>query len=103
GPGERQQRGRLRPGRRRPRRRAVAPGRRDPRVRAAVVEVRGRQGAGGPREVRHVLDALLPGAERVDRPPRRPCLRPTAGASATPAPGRPPAREVGSPARLRGL
>ena len=35
------------------------------------MEVRRRQGAGGPREVRHVLDALLPGAQRPDRPSRR--------------------------------
>src|SRR3954451_13469805 len=45
------------------RRRAERTPARDLGVRAAVVEIRGRQGTGDPRALRHVRDALLPGAE----------------------------------------
>ena len=40
---------------------------RDPGLRAAVVEVRRGQGAGRPRALRHVRDAVLPGAQHPDR------------------------------------
>ena len=67
------------------RRRAVRARRGDPRLRAPVVEVRRRQGAGDPGEVRHVVRPLLPGAQRPDRPSRGARRRPAAGPSAAPA------------------
>ena len=54
-----------------------------------LVEVRRRQGAGGPREVRHVLHPLLPGPQRAHRPSRGARGRPAAGPPAAPAAGRP--------------
>src|SRR3954469_18379672 len=53
-------------------------GTRDPRVRAAVVEVRGRQGTGGPGVVRHVDDPVLPAPQRAHRPAGGTCSRPNA-------------------------
>ena len=75
---------------------------RDPRVRAAVVEVRRRQGDRGPREVRHVVDPLLPGAQRAHRPARR-RSRPTrcwsAGCVGCAPPGSGSARRAASASR----
>ncbi|CAA9352685.1 MAG: hypothetical protein AVDCRST_MAG36-2078, partial [uncultured Nocardioidaceae bacterium] len=82
---------------------ALRAGPRRARLRAAVVEVRRRQGAGGPREVRDVLDALLPGAQRAHRPSRGAGPRPAARAAAAAAAGDPAARPLGPPARVRGL
>ena len=76
---------------------------RDPRVRAPVVEVRRRQGDRGPREVRHVVDPLLPGPQRADRPPGGARGRPAPGPPAAPAARRPPAAALGPSPRLRGL
>src|SRR3954454_10418171 len=53
-------------------------GTRDPRVRAAVVEVRGREGTGGPGVVRHVDDPVLPAPQRAHRPAGGTRLRPDA-------------------------
>src|SRR4051812_3315199 len=53
-------------------------GTRDPRVRAAVVEVRGRQGTGGPGVVRHVDDPVLPAPQRAHRSAGGTRLRPDA-------------------------
>src|SRR3954469_8446909 len=76
---------------------------RGPRLRAPVVEVRRGQGAGGPREVRHVLDALLPGAQRADRPARGAGPRPAAGAPAPASACRASARPLRAPPRVRGV
>ena len=72
---------------------------RDPRVRGAVVEVRGRQGAGHPRAVRHVGHAVLPGAQRPDRQARGAGGRAAADQAPAPAAGQPaahPLRRVAS-------
>src|SRR5688572_4225763 len=84
----------------RPRRRGPEPQRprpRDPRLRTAVVEVRRRHGDRGPGEVRHVVDAVLPGAQRPHRPSGGARGRPAAGPPPAPAARRPPAPALGPP------
>src|SRR3954451_17425949 len=66
-----------------------------------MVEVRGGQGAGHPRAVRHVLDPLLPGAQRSDREAGSHGGRPHADQAAAPAARRPTARPRRAPTGLR--
>ncbi|CAA9250885.1 MAG: FIG00822394: hypothetical protein, partial [uncultured Actinomycetospora sp.] len=73
----------------------------DPRVRAPVVEVRGSQGAGHPRALRHVGDAVLPGAQRAGRPPGGARRRPDARQAAAAPASEPTAGACGASARSR--
>ena len=61
----------------------------------------GRQGAGGPRAVRHVGDALLPAAQRPHRPARGARPRPDAREAAAAHAPDSPARPLGAPPRWR--
>src|SRR4051794_5069135 len=65
-------------------READGEGTRDPRVRAAVVDVRGREGTGGPGVVRHVHDPVLPAPQPAHRPAGGTRLRPDARQAAAP-------------------
>src|SRR3712207_3761300 len=59
-----------------------SPGARDAGLRAAVVAPGRRQGHRDPRALRDAADPVLPGAERVGRPARRPGRRPAGGGPA---------------------
>src|SRR5690606_4560505 len=70
-----------------------------PRLRTAVVEVRRSQGAGHPRAVRHVGDAVLPASEHPDRPPRGAGVRPDARQAPAPDAVAAAAQPRGPPSR----
>ena len=65
--------------------------------------VRRRQGAGDPRQVRHVRHPLLPGAQRTDRPRGRSGVRSTSGQAPAPAACAAPAQPFGQASRHRPL